>query len=105
LKATLWIGGMLARRLSPHNLVDLAVAVWPLVWEQIPPGQRVTFLTETATNNLGTFIVGLNRQERGALLNALLPIIARELPLAEVDLLTAFASPGDSYAPQAFSEE
>jgi hypothetical protein len=96
---------MLARRLSPQELVDLAVEVWPHVWEQIPPEQRVPFLTEAATNNLGIFMMGLSRHERIALLNALLPISAREFPLAEADFLTAFASPGDRYAPQALSEE
>jgi len=50
-------------------------------------------------------MAGLSHQERIALLNALLPISAREFPLAEADFLTAFASPGDRYAPQALSEE
>ena len=96
---------MLARRLSPQDVVDLAVEVWPHVWEQIPPEQRVIFLIEAATNNLGTFMAGLSHQDRIALLNALLPISAREFPLAEADFLTAFASPGDRYAPQALSDK
>lgn len=105
MKLTLWLGGALARRLPLQDLVDLAVEIWPRVWEQIPPEQRVTFLTEAATSNLGTFMAGLSRQERALLLNALLPIIAREFPLTEADFLAAFASPGDRYAPQMPSRE
>jgi len=94
----------LARHLSPQDVVNLAVEIWPRVWEQIPPEQRVTFLTGAATSNLGTFMAGMSRQERATLLNALLPIIAREFPLAEADFLAAFALPGDRYAPQALSK-
>ena len=105
MKLTLWLGGVLACHLSPQDVVNLAVEIWPHVWEQIPLGQRVTFLTEAATNNLGTFMTGLSHQERVTLLNALLPIIAREFPLAEANFLAAFASPGDRYAPQVSSRE
>ncbi len=105
MKLTLWLVRILSRRLSPHDLVDLAVEVWPNVWEQIPPEKRVTFLADAGTSHLGIFMMDLNRQERAALLNAMLPIIAREFPLAELDFLSAFASPGDSYAPQALSED
>ena len=105
MKFTLWLGSALTRRLPPQDLVDLAVEVWPHIWEQIPPEQRVTFLAEATTSSLGTLVAGLSRQERALLLNALLPIIAREFPLTEADFLAAFAAPGDRYAPQLPSEE
>jgi len=95
------LGRALARSLSPQKLVGLAVDVFPQVWKKIPPEQHVPFLTEVVANNLGTLMAGLSHQERVALLNNLLPIIAREFPLAEADFLSAFDSPGDRYAHRA----
>jgi hypothetical protein len=93
-------GAMLARRLSPQELVDLAVKVWPQVWQKVPPDERVNFLTNAAADQLGTLAGGLSRRERVALMNALLPIVAREFPLSEIDFLSAFAAPGDRYKPE-----
>lgn len=94
------LGVMLAGRFSPQELVDLAVKVWPQVWQKVPPDQRASFLTSAAAKHLGTLAAGMSRRERVALMNALLPIVAREFPLAEVDFLSAFAAPGDRYNPE-----
>jgi hypothetical protein len=95
----------MAKYLLPEDLVNITMVEWPQLWEEILPEQRVSFLTEIVTGNLGALLSDMSRQERAELLNALLPIIAREFPLAEADLLTVFASPGDYYAPQVLSEE
>lgn len=100
MKWALWLGRILARQLAPQGLVNLAVEVWPHVWKRIPPDQRVGFLKSAAEKYLGTFLGDLNREERVALMNALLPIAAREFPLSEIDFLSAFTAPGDRYNPE-----
>ena len=100
MKWLLPFGAMLARRFSPQELVDLAVRVWPQVWQKVPPDQRANFLTNAADKHLGALVAGLSRRERVALMNALLPIVAREFPLSELDFLSAFAAPGDRYNPE-----
>lgn len=91
---------LLARNKSPQEWVDLSVKVWPQVWQKIPLDQRVNFLTSAVAEHLGTLSAGLSRRERVALMNSLLPIVAREFPLSEVDFLSAFAAPGDRYNPE-----
>lgn len=100
MKWLLPFGMMLARRFSPQELVDLAVKVW----QKVPPDQRVSFLTNAAAKHLDALTAGLSRQDRVALMNALLPIVAREFPLSEVDFLSAFAAPGDRYNPENLDE-
>lgn len=104
LQLTLWLGDMLARRFSPQELLALVVKVWPQVWQKVPPDQRVNFLTSAAARHLGVLTAGLSRKERTALMNALLPIVAREFPLSEIDFLSAFAAPGDHYNPENLKE-
>ncbi len=47
--------------------------------------------------NLSAALEGLGQEERAALMNSLLPLVARHFPLEEVDTLGAFA---DFEAPQ-----
>jgi hypothetical protein len=89
---TLWLGSILMQRLSPQELVDLGVAEWPKIRERIPHEQQVLFIKDMAEKHLGTSLVGMTREERAALMNALLPLVAREFPLADLDLLAAFPS-------------
>lgn len=101
MKWTHWFGRILVRRLPPQGLIDLAVEVWPQAWERIPREQRVDFLKSVAEKHLGAILEDLSREERAALMNALLPLAAREFPLADLDFLTAFSSPNGEYQPEA----
>jgi len=101
MKWALWLGRILARQMAPQELVDLAVDVWPHAWKRIPQDQRVDFLNNAAEVHLGTFLGDLTREERAALMNALLPLAAREFPLTDLDFLSAFSSPGGGYQPEA----
>ncbi len=105
MKWTLWLDRAIARRLSHQGLIELAMSVWPHAWKQVPPDQRVNFLTKVVVENLGTLLGDLDRQERVALMNALLPLAVREFPLADLDLLATFSTPGQGFAPQALSED
>lgn len=100
MKWLLPFGALLARRFSPQELVDLAVKVWPQAWQKVPPDQRVNFLTVAAAEHLGTLTAGLSHRERVALMNALLPSVAREFPLVEMDFLSAFGAPVKRYNPE-----
>jgi hypothetical protein len=97
MKWALWFGGILARRLPPQKLVDLAVEIWPQVRERIPHEQRVDFLMSVAEKHISMFLEDMSREERAALMNALLPLAAREFPLVDLDFLTSFSSSGKGY--------
>ena len=101
MKWALWLGRILARQLAPQELVDLAVEVWPHAWKRIPQDQRVDFLKSAAQEHLGALLGDLNREERAALMNDLLPLAAREFPLTDLDFLNVFSSPGVGYRPEA----
>ncbi len=94
---TKWIIYILVRRLPALEMVNLAVEVWPQMWKRIPREQRVDFLKSVAEKHLSIFLEDLSREERVALMNALLPLVAREFPLVDLDFLTAFSSPGKGY--------
>lgn len=100
MKQMIWLSRMFVQKLSPQQLVDLAMDIWPHVWVRVPTEQRVTFLKNILEQHTGSVLGGLNREDRIALMNGLLPLAAREFPLSELDFLTVFASPGDRYHPQ-----
>jgi len=98
---TRWLNCILVRRLPPQELVNLTVEVWPQMWKRIPREQRVDFLINVAEKHHGTFLEDLSREERTSLMNSLLPLIVREFPLANLDFLTAYPSPGEGYQTEA----
>jgi Mg/Co/Ni transporter MgtE len=99
MKWKFWLGRVFARSLSPQELSELVKHILPHVWEQMPRDQKVNFLKSAAHEHLGTLLEGLNREERTALMNDMLPLAAREFPLSDLDFLTVFSSPGDRYNP------
>ena len=80
-----------------YKLVDVFLKAWPQVWKQIPREERVGFLKSMAEDHLSEFLADMSREERASLMNGLLPLIAREFPLADLDVLTAFSSPKNLY--------
>jgi hypothetical protein len=100
MKWKLWLGRIFVHNLSPQELVEFDMNIWPHVWKQIPSDQRVDFLKNMAQEHLGTFLQDLSRNERTTLMNDLLPLAACEFPLADLDFLTAFESPGIRYQPE-----
>jgi len=100
-----WLGTALARSIAPERLASLLMNLWPGVSTRIPRAERVDFLRGVAEKHMGTLLADLGRPERAALMNALLPLAARELPLADLDLLAGFSSPGEGYQPQASPQD
>jgi len=79
------------RRLSPQDILDLtreAVREWAA---RMPAEERAAFLSRLVEENLGAALQGLGREERVALMNGMLPVVARYFPLEDVDILGAFA--------------
>ncbi|RLB38065.1 MAG: hypothetical protein DRH12_13405 [Deltaproteobacteria bacterium] len=79
------------RRLSPQDILDLAGEAVREWMARMPVEERAAFLSRLLEENLGAALQGLGREERAALMNGMLPVIARHFPLDEVDILGAFA--------------
>lgn len=84
-------------RLSPQAMLDLTGKVGREWIRRLPVEERATFLGRLVEENLSAALEGLEQEERAALLNSLLPVIARHFPLEDVDILGAF---GDVESPQ-----
>lgn len=80
-----------------HKLMDSFLSSWPDVWKQIPQEERVSVIMSIAKDHLGDFLVEMSREDRVSLMNGLLPIIAREFPLADIDVLSIFSPPDDLF--------
>jgi len=78
-------------RLSPHEVLDLAGGAAQEWMVRLPVEERAAFLGRLVEENLSAALEGLGREERAALMNSLLPAIARHFPLDDVDILGAFA--------------
>ena len=78
-------------RLSPQAVLDLTGAVGREWIRHLPVEERAAFLGRLIEENLSAALEGLGREERAALMNGLLPAIARHFPLEDVDILGAFA--------------
>jgi len=79
------------RRLSPQDILDLAGEAVREWMARMPVEERAAFLSRLVEENLGAALQGLGREERAALMNSLLPLVARHFPLDDVDILGAFA--------------
>jgi len=80
------------RHLTPQDVLDLAGEVVREWMGRLPVEERVAFLGRLVEENLSPALQGLGREERTALMNSLLPLIARHFPLDDVDILGAFAN-------------
>jgi len=78
------------RRLSQQDVLDLAGEAGREWMARLPVEERAAFLGRLVEENLSAALEGLGREERAALMNSLLPLIARHFPLDEVDILGAF---------------
>ena len=79
------------RRLSPQEVLDLAGEAAGEWMGRLPVDERAAFLGRLVEENLSAALEGLGREERAALMNSILPTIARHFPLEGVDTLGAFA--------------
>ncbi|MGC9520923.1 MAG: hypothetical protein ACP5HG_03455 [Anaerolineae bacterium] len=71
---------------DPEEIVALVDAVLPAVVDVLSKSQLKAFVKHLFEEHLATLLRGMDRAERAALLQELLPIIAREFPMRDVDL-------------------
>ena len=74
-------------RLSQQDVLDLAGEAAQEWMARMRVEERAAFLGRLVEENLNAALQGLGREERAALMNSLLPLIARHFPLDEVDIL------------------
>ena len=79
------------RRLSPQDVLNLTGEAAQEWMDHLPMEERAAFLGRLVEENLSAVLQGLGREERAALMNNLLPLVARHFPLDDVDILGAFA--------------
>jgi len=85
------------RFLSPQDLREIASDTSVGMMARMDKGEKLAFIKSFVEENLGRILAGLGREERAKLMNALLPKVAREFPLADLDILGAFSSAGESF--------
>ena len=86
-----WLARRVVGRLSRQETLALAGDVLTAWLAGLSGGEKVAFLQALVKENLGPALAGLSQEERGRLMNALLATVAREFPLADMDILGVFA--------------
>ena len=86
-----WLARLVMDRLSRQETLALAGDVLTGWLAGLSGEEKVAFLQALVEENLGPALAGLSREERGRMMNALLATVAREFPLADLDILGVFA--------------
>jgi len=89
------VARLLVSRLSREEVVEIAGEILADWLAEMSGEEKVAFLQKLVEDNLGLVLKGLSREEKAQLMNALLPLMARELPLMDIDILGAFSSMGE----------
>lgn len=89
----LTLARLLMKRASSDALLRLAQTLSNALTEKFTPAERVTLVRQFLEENMPKWLEGMTREEKASLMNSLLPLMAREFPLNELDILGAFAAP------------
>ncbi|MCK4786879.1 MAG: hypothetical protein KAV87_24190 [Desulfobacteraceae bacterium] len=79
----------LALRMAPQDLANMVGDFLPSILEGMSRAARIDFLRHLAETALPPTMAALDREARATLMNALLPLLVREFPLSDLDLLNA----------------
>jgi len=96
-----WKRGMaqaFLRTLSPRDFEDVACSATVQMVDRMGQEEELDFFRRFVEEHLAPLLAGLERADRAALMNALLLTLAREFPLADLDILGAFSATGDPWA-------
>ena len=85
------------RFLSPRDFQVVAGPATVQMAGRMEPEEKLAFFRRIVEEHLATLLAGLERAERAGLMNALLPTLAREFPLADLDILGTFSAAGDPW--------
>lgn len=78
--------------LGPRDLQEIAGRAIVQITSKLKSEERLAFFQRFVEEHLSSLLAGLGRDERARLMNALLPRLAQEFPLADLDILGAFSS-------------
>ncbi len=76
--------------LTPEELQEVAQKTAIRLMAQMDREEKLAFIQAFIEDNISQALIGLGREERAELMNSLLPMVAQEFPLADLDLLGAF---------------
>ena len=77
--------------LRPKDLMEIAHDASGPMMAKLDKGEKMAFIQNFVEENLDKMLEGLGREERAQLMNALLPRILKEFPLADLDILGTFS--------------
>ena len=77
--------------LRPKDLIEIARDASGPMMAKLDKEEKMAFIQNFVEENLDKMLEGLGREDRAQLMNALLPRILEEFPLADLDILGAFS--------------
>jgi len=90
-RALTWVVNRMTRIMGPERALRVAGEFSVSFVRSFPPEERVKMLHCLAKEHLGEWLEGMSEEEKAKLMNSLLPLVAKEFPLAEIDILGAFS--------------
>jgi len=84
---------LLIKQASPDVLLRLAQTLSDALAEKSAPSDRVVLVRRFLEENLPKWLEGMSQEEKASLMNSLLPLMVKEFPLSELDILGVFAAP------------
>jgi len=77
--------------LRPKDLMKIARDASGPMMAKLDKEEKMTFIKTFVEENLDKMLEGLGREDKAQLMNALLPRILKEFPLADLDILGGFS--------------
>lgn len=85
------VAQMAVALLRPKDLMEIACDASGPMMARLNKEEKIAFIRNFVEENLDKMLEGLGREERAQLMNALLPRILKEFPLADLDILGMFS--------------
>ena len=85
------VAQMAVTLLRPKDLMEIARDVSGPMMAKLDKEEKMAFIKNLVEENLDEMLEGLGREDRVQLMNALLPRILKEFPLADLDILGMFS--------------
>ena len=85
------VAGAFVGTLGPDELWEFSGKAVQHMLTRLTPAERMVYLGKLVEDHLAEILAGLGREERARLMNGLLPLLAQEFPLDELDILGAFS--------------
>ncbi len=80
--------------IDADDVMKLVQTILPKLLESMDTEERGEFLQNLIETTLSTVLEGMDREERGALMNKVLPVLLKEFPLENLDILGMFGKSG-----------